>query len=231
MHDLAIQDPQKMVGQVINAGGEKATVIGVMKDFQSESKHKKIRACVLKYNTDRFRVASIQLQPKNMQATILAINKEWSRLFPDDVFKYEFIDEHIAQMYQQEQKAFTAFQLFSYIAILIGCLGLYGLIAFAAAQRTKEVGIRKVLGASVHSIIGLFTREFVFLIAIAFLIAAPLGYYMMNKWLQNFAYHVTIGPAIFLIAIASSLVIAALTTAHQSIKAALANPIKSLRSE
>ncbi|MCC8424895.1 ABC transporter permease [Mucilaginibacter sp. UR6-11] len=231
MHDLGVQDPQKFIGQLINVSGQQATVIGVVKDFQSESKHKKIRACVLQYNVDRFRSASIQLQPENMPATIAAIGKQWSQLFPDDVFKYEFIDEHIAAMYKQEQKVFTAFQLFSYIAILIGCLGLYGLISFAASQRTKEVGIRKILGASVQSIIGLFTREFVLLIAVAFLIAAPLGYYMMHKWLQNFAYHITIGPAIFFIAIASSLVIAALTTAHQAVKAALANPVKSLRSE
>jgi putative ABC transport system permease protein len=231
MNDLGVKDPQKFIGQVINAGGEKVTVIGVIKDFQSESKHKKIRACVLEYNADRFRVASIQLQAKNMPATIAAIGKEWSLLFPDNVFKYEFIDEHIAQMYQQEQKVYTAFQLFSGIAILIGCLGLYGLIAFAASQRTKEVGIRKVLGAPLYSIVGLFTREFVTLIGIAFLIAAPLGYYMMHKWLQNFAYHITIGPAIFFIAIASSLIIAALTTAHQAVKAALVNPVKSLRSE
>ncbi|WP_214073177.1 ABC transporter permease [Mucilaginibacter sp. dw_454] len=231
MHDLAIHDPQKMVNQRINVSGDMATVIGVVKDFQSESKHKKRRACVLEYVPGMFFNVSIRLQSKNMPATIAAIGKDWSTLFPDDVFKYEFIDEHIAKMYQQEQKVYAAFQLFSGIAILIGCLGLYGLIAFAASQRTKEVGIRKVLGAPLRSIIGLFTREFAFLIGIAFLIAAPLGYYIMHKWLENFAYHIHIGPAIFVVAIASSMVIAALTTAHQTLKAALANPVKSLRSE
>lgn len=231
MHDLGIQDPQKLVNQRINVSGDMATVIGVVKDFQSESKHKKIRACVLEYVPDQFFTASIKLQPNNMTATIAAIGKTWSNDFPDNLFKYEFIDEHIAAMYTQEQKVYTAFQLFSGIAILIGCLGLYGLIAFAASQRTKEVGIRKVLGAPLHSIVGLFTREFVALIAIAFLIAAPLGYFMMHKWLENFAYHINIGPAIFLVAIAASLLIAAVTTAHQTLKAALANPVKSLRNE
>ncbi|MES2426810.1 MAG: ABC transporter permease [Bacteroidota bacterium] len=231
MHDLAIQDPRKLIGQRINVSGDMATVIGVVKDFQSESKHKKIRACVLEYVPDMFFNVSIRLQTKNMPATIAAIGKEWTTLFPDNLFKYEFFDDHIAAMYKQEQKVYIAFQLFSYIAILIGCLGLYGLIAFAASQRTKEVGIRKVLGAPLHSIIGLFTKEFLILIGIAFLIAAPLGYYIMHKWLQNFAYHITIGPAIFFIAIAASLVIAALTTAHQAVKAALTNPVKSLRSE
>ncbi|MDB5155518.1 MAG: FtsX-like permease family protein [Mucilaginibacter sp.] len=231
MHELGVQDPQKFINQRINVSGNLVTVIGVVKDFQSESKHKKRRACVLEYTPDRFFTASIKLQPKNMPATIATINKSWSTLFPDDLFKYEFIDEHIAAMYKQEQKVYTAFQLFSGTAILIGCLGLYGLIAFAASQRTKEVGIRKVLGAPLHSIVGLFTREFITLIAIAFLIAAPLSYFIMHKWLQNFAYHITIGPAIFFIAIAASLIIAALTTAHQAVKAALANPVKSLRSE
>jgi ABC-type antimicrobial peptide transport system permease subunit len=231
MHDLGVQDPQKFVNQRINVNGRLATVIGVVKDFQSESKHKKRRACVLLYSPDRFFIASIKLKPKNMPATIAAIGKAWGTLFPDGVFKYEFVDEHIAAMYIQEQKVYAAFQLFSGIAILIGCLGLYGLIAFAASQRTKEVGIRKVLGAPLFSIVGLFTREFVALIGIAFLIAAPLGYYMMHKWLENFAYHIKIGPAIFLVAIVASLAIAAITTMHQTLKAALANPVKSLRSE
>ncbi|TSJ43037.1 FtsX-like permease family protein [Mucilaginibacter corticis] len=231
MHDLAIQDPQKLINQRINVSGDMATVIGVVKDFQSESKHKKRRACVLEYVPRGFFNASIRLQAKNMPATIAAIGKQWHQLFPDNIFKYEFIYEHIAAMYTQEQKVYTAFQLFAGIAILIGCLGLYGLIAFAASQRTKEVGIRKVLGAPLHSIVGLFTREFALLIVIAFLIAAPLGYFIMHKWLQNFAYHISIGPSIFFVAIASSLVIAAFTTAHQTLKAALANPVKSLRSE
>ncbi len=231
MHELAIQDPNKILNQSITVSGEPATVIGVVKDFQSESKHKKRRACVLEYTPGQFFVSSIKLTPKNMPATISIIGKKWSALFPDNVFKYEFIDEHIAALYKQEQKVYVAFQLFSYIAILIGCLGLYGLISFAVSQRTKEVGIRKVLGAPLYAIIGLFTKEFVVLIGIAFFVAAPIGYYIMHTWLQNFAYHITIGPAIFFIAIASSLIIATFTTGHQAIKAALTNPVKSLRSE
>jgi putative ABC transport system permease protein len=232
MEQLGVHNPEKIINKHIILNGDRlSTIIGVVKDFQSESKHKKRRACVLEYEQPRFRTAAIRLQTKGLSKTISAIGKQWTALFPDNVFKYEFIDEHIAAMYKQEQKVYAAFQLFSYIAILIGSLGLYGLIAFAASQRTKEVGIRKVLGAPLYSIVGLFTKEFMILIAIAFFIAAPLGYYIMQKWLQNFAYHVTIGPAIFFIAIASSLIIAAITTAHQTFKAALANPVKSLRSE
>jgi ABC-type antimicrobial peptide transport system permease subunit len=232
MQKLGIQDPQKAINKQVTLNGDQlSTIVGVIQDFQSESKHKKRRACVLEYNADAFFVAGIRIQPVTMSKTIGTIGKQWSKLFPDNLFQYEFMDEHIAALYKQEQKVYTAFQLFSYIAILIGCLGLYGLIAFAASQRTKEVGIRKVLGASLYSIVNLFTREFIFLIGIAFLIAAPLGYYVMHNWLQNFAYHITIGPEIFIVAIGTSVLIAAITIAYQAIKAAMVNPVKSLRSE
>jgi len=152
-------------------------------------------------------------------------------LFPENLFNYEFLDDHIAAWYRQEQKEYTAFKLFSGIAILIGCLGLYGLVAFAAAQRIKEVGIRKVLGASLGDIILLFSKEFVLLIVIAFLIAAPVAYYIMHSWLESFAYQVNIGAGIFIVAIISSFLIAAITIAYQAIRAAIANPVKSLRTE
>lgn len=233
MRKLGIQNPQLAINKHLTLGGgdQSATIVGVVKDFQSESKHKKRRSCVLEYNPGRFFMASIKMQPGNMTETINYINKQWSALFPDNVFQFQFVDEHIANFYKQEQKVYVAFQLFSYIAIFIGCLGLYGLIAFAASQRTKEVGIRKVLGAPVASIVALFTKEFIYLIAIAFVVSAPLGYYVMHNWLQNFAYHINIGPGIFIVAIASSFIIAALTISYQAIKAATINPVKSLRDE
>ena len=126
---------------------------------------------------------------------------------------------------------YTAFKLFSTLAIIIGCLGLYGLVAFAAVQRTKEVGIRKVLGASLFDITSLFAKEFIFLIFLAFLIAIPTGYYFMHNWLENFAYHIDIGKGIFLIAVGISLAIATIKISFQAIKAALANPVVGLRSE
>jgi ABC-type antimicrobial peptide transport system permease subunit len=176
-------------------------------------------------------MASVKLRAGAINKTIDQIRKTWSALFPDNLFDYKFLDEHIASFYTQEQKVYTAFKLFSSIAIIIGCLGLYGLIAFAASQRTKEIGIRKVLGAPIMNIIALFSKEFVLLITIAFVIAAPLGYYMMHNWLQNYAYHIGIGPGTFIVAIITSIFIAAVTIAYQTIKAATANPIKSLRSE
>ncbi|MGZ3872794.1 MAG: ABC transporter permease [Mucilaginibacter sp.] len=228
---LGIMDPQKAIGKHIVLNGRMATIMGVVNDFQSESKHKKRRPCALLYKADYFFTASIKLQPAGMNRTIDRIGKSWSALFPDGLFRYQFLDEHIASFYTQEQKVYTAFKLFSGIAILIGCLGLYGLIAFAASQRTKEVGIRKVLGAPVMSIVALFSKEFIVLISIAFLIAAPIGYYAMHNWLQNYAYHINIGAGIFIISIAASVIIAAITISYQAIKAALVNPVRSLRSE
>jgi len=231
INKLGITNPDKAVGEHFMLNGRLANIIGVMQDFQSESKHKKRRACAIMYNHDVFFYTSVKIRPGAINKTIDQIGKRWAELNPNNLFEYQFLDDHIATFYTQEQKVYTAFKLFSGIAILIGCLGLYGLIMFAASQRTKEIGIRKVLGAPIASIVGLFSKEFVVLIAIAFLIAAPLGYYMMNNWLNNYAYHIIIGPWTFVLSIIASLIIAGITIAYQSIKAALVNPIKSLRSE
>ena len=231
IHKLGIQDPQKAIGKHVSVGNNYCTITGVVKDFQSESKHKKIRPCILLYRADNFYMASVKLNMASMKETIMAIDKSWSGLFPQSFFNYEFVDEHIASWYRQEQKEYTAFKLFAIVAILIGCLGLYGLVAFAAAQRTKEVGVRKVLGASLADIVLLFSKEFVLLIGVAFLVAAPVAYYVMNSWLQSFAYQVNIGVGIFIIAILSSALIAACTIAYEAIKAAVANPMGALRSE
>jgi len=232
IHKLGIQDPRRAIGKHIVLNGRwYTTIVGVIQDFQDESKHKKIRPCAMIYRADNFYSACVRLQPAEMRKTIAAIGKSWSALFPDQLFSYEFLDEHIAAWYRQEQKEYVAFKLFSAVAILIGCLGLYGLVAFAAAQRTKEVGIRKVLGASLTDIVVLFSREFVLLILLAFVLAAPVAYYVMHNWLQSFAYQISIGPAIFILAILASFVIAGSTIAWQAIKAGVVNPVQSLKNE
>ena len=230
IHKLGIQNPQDAIGVRFKAG-KVVAINSVIQDFQSESKHKERRPVIIQYNPNRFFNVSVKLQSGNMVQTMRSIDKMWSTMFPEEMFKYEFLDDHIASFYRQEQKLYTAFRLFAGIAILIGCLGLYGLIAFATVQRTKEVGIRKVLGAPLTSIVYLFTKEFIALIVIAFVIAAPVAWYVMNNWLENFAYHISIGGGIFLVAIAASFVIAGLTIAWQTIRAAVANPVKALRSE
>ncbi|MCW3116041.1 MAG: hypothetical protein JWM28_123 [Chitinophagaceae bacterium] len=232
IHKLGVQDPGQAIGKhVILNGNWYCTITGVVQDFQSESKHKKIRPCALIYRADNFFRTSVRIQSANMKNTIAGIDKTWSGLFPGNLFSYEFLDDHIAKWYRQEQKEYIAFKLFSGIAILIGCLGLYGLVAFAAAQRTREVGIRKVLGASLADIILLFSKEFVVLIIAAFFIAAPVAYYVMHNWLENFAYKIDIGAGIFITAIITSFLIAGFTIGYQAIKAGIANPVKSLRTE
>jgi ABC-type antimicrobial peptide transport system permease subunit len=231
IHKLGIQTPQQAIGVRFKGSGNMVTITGVVKDFQSESKHKPRRPIIIDYSTKRFFRVSVSLQPKGMPQTMRQIEKTWTSLFPDEMFNYEFLDDRIAGFYQQEQKLYTAFRLFAGIAIFIGCLGLYGLIAFATLQRTKEVGIRKVLGAPLGSIVYLFSKEFIWLILIAFVVAAPLAYYAMHSWLQNFAYHINISAGIFGVAIIASFVIAALTIASQTIRAAMANPVKALKSE
>ncbi|RRB18403.1 FtsX-like permease family protein [Larkinella knui] len=228
---LGIQNDADAVGKRVRAGNRPAIIRGVVRDFQSESKHGKIRACVLVYNPRAFWQVGVKLNPQNMRETLATIEKDWTELNPESIFRYEFVDEHIAKLYKQEETMYNAFRLFSAIAIIIGGLGLFGLVSLMAVQRTKEVGIRKVLGASVGSIVVLFSREFVWLMLIAFVLAAPLAWYAMDAWLQEYAYHIQIGPAIFLIAILVTFVIAALTVSYQSIRAALVDPVKSLRSE
>jgi len=230
---LGIQDPEKALGKHISIhfNHVDCTIVGVVKDFQSESKHKEKRPCVMYYFPGAFSMVSIKVQPASVKETINKIDKTWSAIFPDNIFKYEFLDEHIASLYQQEEKVFTAFKLFSFIAIFIGCLGLYGLVTLSVFHRTKEVGVRKVLGASVTSIVKLFSTDFIRLIFLAFIVAVPVSYYVMNKWLQNFAYKIDIGISVFIISFLVSLLIAIITISHQSIKAAIANPIKSLRTE
>jgi ABC-type antimicrobial peptide transport system permease subunit len=228
---LNLPDPHAAVGHIFEASGTRCRIIGVVQDFQNESKHKKRRACIMLYGDRNFYTASVRLNPHAMQSTITQIDKAWSALSPNDLFQYEFLDDHIASFYHQEQQVYTAFRFFSCIAIFVGCLGLYGLIAFATLQRTREVGIRKVLGASVPNILLLFGREFIVLILLAFLVAAPLAWLAMNNWLDNFAYRIGIGWETFVVSLAASFIIAAVTISYKSIAAAVANPVRSLRTE
>jgi hypothetical protein len=231
IHRMGIETPAKAIGTKIMIGKTALFIKGVVKDFQSESKHKTIRSCFLIYDPQRFWQASVKLNPKTIKGTLSAIEKVWSDLNPESLFSYEFLDQRIARMYQQEEKMFNAVSMFSGIAIFIGCLGLYGLVAMMAIKRTKEIGIRKVLGATVAQIIFLFFHRFVWLILIAFIVSTPIAWYAMNKWLAEFAYHITIGPSIFLVSILAMVGLAAITISYQSIKAALVNPVESLKAE
>jgi ABC-type antimicrobial peptide transport system permease subunit len=178
-----------------------------------------------------YQTINIRIKPGAEKAVLPFVEKLWNENFPDYVYEYKFLDQTIANFYKQENQLSMLYKIFAGIAIFISCLGLYGLVSFMAVQRTKEVGIRKVLGASAKNIVYLLSREFTLLIIIAFAIAAPVAYYIMYKWLMNYTYRIQLGVSIFLLAIAGSILIAWLTVGHRALKAAMANPVKSLRTE
>jgi ABC-type antimicrobial peptide transport system permease subunit len=182
-------------------------------------------------NKNTYRTINIKMQQLNMQSTIASIEKLWTSVYPEYVFEYQFLDDRIATFYKQERQLSVLYKIFAGIAIFLSCLGLYGLASFMAVQRIKEVGIRKVLGATVQNVVYLFSKEFIILIIIAFVIAAPIAWYFMKQWLQDFSYRIDISWWIFLIAGLLSLIIALITVSSQAIKAALANPVKNLRTE
>jgi ABC-type antimicrobial peptide transport system permease subunit len=176
-------------------------------------------------------VTGIKLNTRNPAQAQQDIQKIWNEVNPEYAYTSAFMDDSINDFYRQEQQLSLIYKIFAGIAIFISCLGLYGLVSFMAAQRVKEVGIRKVLGASVTHIIYLFSREFTLLIIIAFAIAVPVAWYLMSSWLDNFVFRVHMGIGIFMLAIGASVVVAWLTVGYKSVKAALSNPVKNLRSE
>jgi len=230
---LGIRNPQDIIGKKIDFwGGQlKARVVGVVKDFNSASLAKPMVPVVMAPWKEVYQTMAVKLQPQNAKQTLAAIEKLWNTTYPEYVYQFQFLDDKIAGFYKQEDQLSQLYKIFAGIAVFISCLGLYGLVSFMAVQRTKEVGIRKVLGASAGSIVYLFSKEFTLLITIAFLIAAPVAYFFMHEWLNGFSFRISIGFDIFLITIAASVAIAWLTVGYRALRAAMANPVKSLRTE
>jgi putative ABC transport system permease protein len=211
--------------------GVKGEIVGVIKDFHLRSLHNPIEPMYVFLNASVFSNISVKVRSVNIPATIQYVEGVMKKFAPSVPFSYSFFDEVFERAYFTEQKMGRVFGAFSILAIFIACLGLFGLTTFAAEQRTKEIGIRKVLGASVSRIFVLLSREFVRWVLLANLIAWPIAYFVMNKWLENFAYRIQIGVVAFLISGATALLIAYLTVSYQSIKSARANPVDSLRYE
>jgi len=228
---LGYKNPQEIIGKVIDMWKKKLPVTGVVKDFHTVSLRDPIEATIMLNRIRNYRSMAIKISPTNMQETIKEIQKTWETLYPDFIFSYEFLDESIRKFYQSEERASALLSIFTTLAIFIGCLGLFGLASFMANQKTKEIGVRKVMGASVQSIILLFTKEFVFLIVIGFVVAAPLAWYFSNQWLSQFAYKINVGPVIFFIGLVTTFMIAMLTVGYRSFRAATANPVNSLKYE
>jgi len=227
---LGFADP---IGKTLygeNVGQKFYTIIGVVKDFNFSSLRENITPVVMMLNKDNGSLA-IRVQPQNMQPLLKKLEARWKELAPAGHFSYSFMDADFEATYRTEQRIGQLFIVFTSLAIVIACLGLFGLAAYAAEQRNKEIGIRKVLGASVANIVTMLSADFIKLVFIAMLIALPLAWYVMYKWLQDFAYRVSIHWWILAIAGIIAIAIAFITISFQSIKAALTNPVKSLRSE
>ena len=230
---LGFKSPEDIIGKKITIwnGTVAAPIVGVVKDFNGNSLEKEMKPIVLGSFRTVYRLINIKIQPQQGKQTLAAIEKLWRHTYPDFTYEYQFLDEKIASFYKQESRLSQLYQLFAGIAIFISCLGLYGFVSFMAVQRTREVGIRKVLGASVPNIIYLLSREFTVLIGVSFFIAAPFAYYFMHQWLQKFAYRIDLGVGIFVLTLLIAEIIAWLTVGYRAIKAAVANPVKSLRTE
>ena len=228
---VGYNNPQEIVGKQINLWKKKLPVIGVVKDFHTMSLHQPIEATAMFNRIRNYQTLSVKINPQSMQETIKQIQQKWEGAYPDFIFSYEFLDDSIKEFYESEQKMSVLLSIFTLMAIFIGCLGLFGLASFMANQKTKEIGVRKVLGASVESIVFMFSKEYVKLIVLGFLLASPLAWYIMNQWLSGFAYKIDIGPLIFLTGMGVTFVIAIATVGYRSFQAAIINPAQSLRSE
>lgn len=230
---LGLKKPEDVLSKEISMmnGLIKCPIVGVIKDFNDRSLRQGLAPLLIATNSTMYRQASIKLSTANMASTMQSIKKIWQQAFPNYVYEYRFLDDKIGSFYKQENQLAQLYKIFAAIAIFLSCLGLYGLASFMAVQRVKEVGIRKVLGATTGNIVYLFSKEFIILIAIAFVIATPLVWYYMHQWLENYVYRIDISWLIFFAGGAVALFIALLTVGFQAIKAAVANPVKSLRTE
>jgi putative ABC transport system permease protein len=222
---------QPVIGQRFTSQDDTGVIIGVVKDFYYKSLHEKIGPVVIRNDNDYNSTFLIKSSPGKVTEAQKTANAVWNKFFPSEPFTYKFLDEEFEKLYRTDRKIANLVWLFSAIAIFLSCLGLFGLAAFTAERRTREIGVRKVLGASVPDIVNLISKEFIILVVVSLVIASPLAWWVMNKWLEDFSYRIPVSPAFFLIAGLITLIIALATVSVHAIKAALTNPVKSLRTE
>ena len=219
---LGLKKPEDILNKEISIMGGliKCPVVGVLKDFNDRSLRQNLAPLLIATNVTMYRQASIKLSTTNIASSMQSIKKIWEQTFPNYVYEYRFLDDKIESFYKQENQLSQLYKIFAAIAIFLSCLGLYGLASFMAVQRIKEVGIRKVLGATAGNIVYLFSKEFIILIAIAFAIATPIAWYFMHQWLQDYAYRINISWWLFAAAGLAAIIIALATISFQAIKAA-----------
>lgn len=228
---LGWPSPEQAVGQSVVWNQQEGQVIGVVKDFHFNSLHSKIEPMLLTINPERFWNISVLVKPENLAASLEYLKEKWNEVLPNRPVDYVFVDDNFAAQYKADEKTETFLQHFTFIAIFIASLGLFGLATFTGELRTKEIGIRKVLGAQNSNIFMLLSKYFIILVVISNLFAWPTAYFFMHKWIQNFAYRTTIGPLVFAASAIFTVAIALLTIGFQTIKAATADPVDSLRCE
>ena len=203
----------------------------MVKDFNYKSLHEKSGAVVIFNRADWQNHVMVRIAPKNMAVGVVAVENIWKKHLPNIPIEYKFLDDTFDELYKEDRKSASLILVFALIAVCLSALGLFGLAAFTAEQRTKEIGIRKVLGATVTNIITLLSKDFIALVIVAVIVATPLAWWAMSIWLQNFAYRINIMWWMFAITGVLALLIALLTVSFQAVKAAVANPVKSLRTE
>jgi ABC-type antimicrobial peptide transport system permease subunit len=230
-HIAGFKNAEEIIGRNLKVWGKTYPVTGVLKDFHTVSLRQPIEATVLMNRIRGFETLALKVDLNKAPDVIAQLKSKWEATYPEHLFEYDFLDENIREFYEGERKMSILLSSFTTMAIFIGCLGLFGLATFMANQKTKEIGVRKVLGASVESIVMMFSKEYIKLIFIGFLFAAPLGWLAMNAFLSEFAYKIEMGPGIFLAGLGITLLIAMLTVGYKCFRTANRNPVTSLRYE
>jgi len=228
---LGFEDFNKSINEKFFSARDTVTLLGIVNNYHHQGLQKAIDPMIFRLRPNAREAYSLKIKTGNVQATVAAVQKTWNKFFPADPFNYYFLDDLFDQQYKADQSFGKIFGLFAFLAIIIACFGLLGLSAYNVLQRTKEIGIRKVLGASVQNVLYILSKDFITLVLIAFVIAVPVTWFIMHNWLQDFAYRISIQMWVFAIAGVLAVLIALLTIGIQALKAVVANPVKSLRTE
>lgn len=228
---VGVTDVNEAIGRPIKFWDREYPIVGVVKDFHIHGLRNELMPVILAPNAENYSQVNVSLEPGKVKEGLQFLESSFRETYPNHVFEYEFVDEMVSNFYSQEENFSKLFWIFATLAIVIGCLGLFGMVSLTVLRRTKEIGVRKVLGAPVHGLVTLLSRDFLVLVLVASLAALPLGWWLMDKWLADFAYPVTISWMTFIVSVLTTLIIAWITLSFQTIKAAMANPVKSLRTE
>ncbi|HTF19377.1 MAG TPA: ABC transporter permease [Chryseolinea sp.] len=223
--------PQQAIGKTIDKEGKKGTVVGIIKDFNFASLQTPMSALIIDLNPDQFNTLSIRYSSDDATKIVEQLRRDWNTVFPEKAFEFTYLEEQLRGQYATFQNFSLIIQTFTGIAVLISCLGVYGLVLFTVQRKFKEIGVRKVLGANIRNILFMIYRDFALLLAIGFILAIPLSWFLMNKWLDNFIYHTSVSPVTYVISLVIVMLVMSVTISYQAIRAALGNPVNALRSE